>query len=176
MKFLFPGLGSEAAPHEREREYAIAVRDGENWPQGLASQNKSGSGRTWQVMSQSYWQGSRRSSLEGRYLPSPIALKTYCKYEGCVSFIKELNGQRWRRNSWLRLNISNNREVLALTNMSNTSQRTSHPKLAEPTKLKIILKYTHEYTSRHKGGLWRSLFFFFNILWGSEVTLDLVLC
>lgn len=133
-------------------------------------------GGTWQVMSQSYWQGSRRSSLEGRYLPSPIALKTYCKYEGCVSFIKELNGQRWRRNSWLRLNISNNREVLALTNMSNTSQRTSHPKLAEPTKLKIILKYTHEYTSRHKGGLWRSLFFFFNILWGSEVTLDLVLC
>jgi hypothetical protein len=45
------------------------------------------------------------NSLKGRYLPSSSALKAYYKHKCCVSFIWELDDQRWGRNSQLRLKI-----------------------------------------------------------------------
>ena len=36
--------------------------------------------------------------LEGRYLPSSSALKSYHKYKSFVTFYCELNDHRWERN------------------------------------------------------------------------------
>jgi hypothetical protein len=44
-------------------------------------------------------EGNRKSSLEGRYLPSASAFKANYKYKGFVPFIWELNDHRWGRNS-----------------------------------------------------------------------------
>ena len=76
---LVPGLGvwgrtdheqgEEKRSGERGRHHG--VRDCETWLWGLASGSKSGSGGTWQIISQGYWQ-SRYNSIKGRFCPALV--------------------------------------------------------------------------------------------------------
>lgn len=67
------------------------------WQPGPSHWSRSCPGRTWQVISQGYWQGSRQNSIEGWHLPRSNALRLY-KYKDFVVIIWELNDIKWGRN------------------------------------------------------------------------------